>query len=81
MLRRRRLEVSDVYRQNVVVMNNIFSQVVPSMLPNYKKKEKGIRDDMIKLMKGVESQFLAPWMGIDDVYWCQNYKLVHWFVV
>ena len=81
MLRRRSLAFPDVYRQNVVVMNNLFSQVVPLMLPSYQKKEKWIWEYMIKLMKGVESQFLAQWTGIDDVYWCQNYNLVHWYVI
>ena len=55
MLRRRRLAFPDVYRQNAVVMNNLFSQTVSSMLPNYQKKEKGIWDDIIKMMKGMES--------------------------
>ena len=81
MLRRRRLAFPDVYRQNAVVMNNLFSQVVPSMLPNYQKKEKGMWDDMIKMMKGIESQYLAPWTGIDTVYWIQNYNSVHWYVI
>ena len=81
MLRRRRLAFPDVYRQNVVVMNNLFSQTVSSMLPIYQKNEKGMWDDIIKMMKGTEKQYLAPWTGIDTVYWIQNYNSVHWYVI
>ena len=81
MLRRRRLAFPTVYRQNAVVMSNHFSQVVPSRLERFKKKDKTVWDDVVGMLTGTEEQFLAPWTGVEDVYWCENYKSVHWFVI
>ena len=33
------------------------------------------------MLTGTDEQFLAPWTGVEDVYWCENYKSVHWFVI
>ena len=76
MLRRRRNTFPEAFRQNAVVMNNFFSQAVPARLENYKKREKALWEDILPMLTGIESQFLAPWTGVEDVYWCQNYKSV-----
>ena len=62
-------------------MSNHFSQVVPSRVERFKKKDKTIWDGVVGMLTGTEEQFLAPWTGVEDVYWCQNYKSVHWFAI
>ena len=81
MLRRRRNTFPKAFRQNAVVMNTFFSQVVPSRLENYRKREKALWEDVLPMLTGIEKQFLAPWTGVEDVYWCQNYKSVHRFAI
>ena len=85
MLRMRRKYFPNIYRQNAVVMNSYFSQVIPARYDQFKKtadKTKYYWDaDIMSMLTGIEQQFLASWGGVEDVYWCQNYEQQHWFAI
>ncbi|XP_062081617.1 uncharacterized protein LOC133788237 [Humulus lupulus] len=85
MLCMRRKYFPNIYRQNAVVMNNYFSQVIPARYDQYKQtadKTKYYWDaDIMSMLTGIEQQFLASWGGVEDVYWCQNYGQQHWFAI
>ncbi|XP_062093987.1 uncharacterized protein LOC133800023 [Humulus lupulus] len=87
MLRRRRQFYPGAYRQDAVVMNIMFSQVVPGRYVAYQNaketdKKRFLWDsDVISMITGIDNQFMASWKGVDTVYWCQNYLQAHWFAV
>ncbi|XP_062085113.1 uncharacterized protein LOC133791204 [Humulus lupulus] len=77
MLRMRRKYFPNIYRQNAVVMNMYFSQVIPARYDQYKKiadKTKYTWDsNVMSMLTGIEQQFMTSWGGVENVYWCQNY--------
>ncbi|XP_062075166.1 uncharacterized protein LOC133779192 [Humulus lupulus] len=87
MLRRRRQFYPGAYWQDVVVMNIMFSQVVPARYDAYQNAKEADKkrflwdSDVISMITGIDNQFLASWKGVDTVYWCQNYLQAHWFAV
>ncbi|XP_062095105.1 uncharacterized protein LOC133800989 [Humulus lupulus] len=85
MLRMCRKYFPNIYRQNAVVMNMYFSQVILARYDQYKKiadKTKYTWDfDVMSMLTGIEQQFLASWGGVEDVYWCQNYGQEYWFAI
>ncbi|XP_062076473.1 uncharacterized protein LOC133781482 [Humulus lupulus] len=87
MLRRRRQFYPGAYRQDGVVMNIMFSQVVPARYDAYQTAKEADKkrflwdSDVISMITGIDNQFLASWKGVDTVYWCQNYLQAHWFAV
>ncbi|XP_062118553.1 uncharacterized protein LOC133832194 [Humulus lupulus] len=87
MLRRRRQFYPGAYRQDGVVMNIMFSQVVPTRYDAYQNAKEADKkmflwdSYVISMITGIDNQFLASWKGVDTVYWCQNYLQAHWFAV